>query len=289
LPKVSNPGLWISTGTMKKAFFLSLFAAALAALFTVFLSLPSSSNPLAPASVHVSSRYAERGVQETGISNLTAAVLADYRGFDLFLLSFMLLGAGLTGAWAYYEEESGKSFSKYQILLGLGSLLSLGVGLTCVLNGSNFLDYESLPLPLASSRVRAGGAMLLVLGVLLGLLGVRGFLKKSLEYLKEHHPEGLLGIFSRSHFLKKIVVFNLFQAGLLVILFSLALHGSAGSASPLGSGPSTTKINPLPLSLFFIVGAVSLAVSSALLVLAARLHRKFGAWNENEISGGSSK
>ena len=43
---------------------------------------PDWGSPDAPASVHVSPRFIEKGMEETEVPNMVTAVLADYRGFD---------------------------------------------------------------------------------------------------------------------------------------------------------------------------------------------------------------
>lgn len=46
------------------------------------LDLAETGDPAAPAATHVSPRYIESGLEETGVENMVTAVLADYRGFD---------------------------------------------------------------------------------------------------------------------------------------------------------------------------------------------------------------
>lgn len=47
--------------------------------------LPAHDAPDAPIHTHVGVRYLERGVEETGMTNLVTAVLLNYRGFDTFI------------------------------------------------------------------------------------------------------------------------------------------------------------------------------------------------------------
>ena len=47
--------------------------------------LPPHADPDGPVHTHVGARFVERGVEETGLKNLVAAVLLVYRGFDTFL------------------------------------------------------------------------------------------------------------------------------------------------------------------------------------------------------------
>ena len=46
------------------------------------LDMPDTGDPDSPPSLHVSPRYIERGLVETGVPNIVTAVLADYRSFD---------------------------------------------------------------------------------------------------------------------------------------------------------------------------------------------------------------
>ena len=59
------------------------------------LSLPFRGDVQAPAAQHVSPRYIERGLQETGTPNIVTAVLADYRSFDTLGETLVIFTAGL--------------------------------------------------------------------------------------------------------------------------------------------------------------------------------------------------
>lgn len=59
---------------------LLVFAAGV--LFVASAALPPVGDPSAPPSTHVSPRYIEQGLEETGAANMVTAVLADYRGYD---------------------------------------------------------------------------------------------------------------------------------------------------------------------------------------------------------------
>jgi multicomponent Na+:H+ antiporter subunit B len=48
-----------------------------------------------PASTHVSPRYIEKTVEETGVPNVVTAVLADYRGFDTMFETVVIFSAGV--------------------------------------------------------------------------------------------------------------------------------------------------------------------------------------------------
>ena len=52
-------------------------------------------DPAAPASTHVSPRYIESAVTETGAPNMVTAVLADYRAYDTLGETVVILTAGL--------------------------------------------------------------------------------------------------------------------------------------------------------------------------------------------------
>lgn len=52
-------------------------------------------DPHQPASVHVSPRYIERTMAETGIPNIVTAVLADYRSYDTLFETSVIFTAGV--------------------------------------------------------------------------------------------------------------------------------------------------------------------------------------------------
>jgi len=46
------------------------------------MDMPGWGDPNSPASRHVSPRYLERSLEETGTPNVVTSILADYRGYD---------------------------------------------------------------------------------------------------------------------------------------------------------------------------------------------------------------
>jgi multisubunit Na+/H+ antiporter MnhB subunit len=126
--------------------------------FYALTFLPSSSGP--QPTFHVASRFMERGTQETGFSSHTLAVLADYRSFDLILLSFIFLIGTLMASLLCLTEKT--PVRAGWVFLNSISILSvvmlLGVGLVCLKKGGNFLDYEVWSHFLGSSWSRARSA-----------------------------------------------------------------------------------------------------------------------------------
>lgn len=59
------------------------------------LSLPFRGDVNSPASQHVSPRYIEHGLEETGTPNIVSAVLADYRSFDTLGETLVIFTAGI--------------------------------------------------------------------------------------------------------------------------------------------------------------------------------------------------
>jgi multicomponent Na+:H+ antiporter subunit B len=51
--------------------------------------------PDSPASAHVSPRYLQKSMEETGVPNVVTAVLADYRGFDTMFETTVIFCAGI--------------------------------------------------------------------------------------------------------------------------------------------------------------------------------------------------
>lgn len=130
--------------------------------------LPKPGDPQAVLSVHVSSRYVERSAVETGLSNATPAVLADYRGFDLLVLCLIFF---LTAVALLPLLPVGRRFHLGIVLSLLGVGLGLALGFFCVKGGSNFLDYEPLAASVNPALARAMGSRLLGFSTLFTILG----------------------------------------------------------------------------------------------------------------------
>ena len=93
-------------------------ALVLVAAFTIVLGiggLPPRLDPEGPVHTHVGARYAERGLEETGLRNLVAAVLLVYRGFDTFLevvviftalVAVLALPSGVIGGTSWREPDA---------------------------------------------------------------------------------------------------------------------------------------------------------------------------------------
>lgn len=79
---------------------LSWFTMLIAAAILVIAGheLPRVGDPKAPAAIHVSPRYIERGHHETGAPNFVTAVLADYRSYDTLGETTVIFTAGLACA-----------------------------------------------------------------------------------------------------------------------------------------------------------------------------------------------
>ena len=80
---------------MKKLLGIALAIAALIVLLDGIEDLPPWSDPDQPASAHVSPRYIEKAVEETGVPNIVTAVLADYRGYDTLFETAVIFTAGI--------------------------------------------------------------------------------------------------------------------------------------------------------------------------------------------------
>ena len=64
--------------------YLHLAMTGVTGLLLIFgsLDVPGTGDPGSPPSLHVSPRFIERGLVETGVPNMVTAVLADYRSLD---------------------------------------------------------------------------------------------------------------------------------------------------------------------------------------------------------------
>jgi multicomponent Na+:H+ antiporter subunit B len=80
---------------MKRLLGIAIAVAALIVLLQGVEDLPPWADPDQPASAHVSPRYIERGVEETGVPNIVTAVLADYRGYDTLFETAVIFTAGI--------------------------------------------------------------------------------------------------------------------------------------------------------------------------------------------------
>ncbi len=56
---------------------------------------PPWGDPQQPASLHVSPRYIEKTLAETGVPNAVTSVLADYRGYDTMFETSVIFSAGV--------------------------------------------------------------------------------------------------------------------------------------------------------------------------------------------------
>jgi multicomponent Na+:H+ antiporter subunit B len=80
---------------MKKLIGIGVALAALIVLLYGADDLPPWADPGQPASLHVSPRYIEQAVEETGVPNIVTAVLADYRGYDTLFETAVIFAAGV--------------------------------------------------------------------------------------------------------------------------------------------------------------------------------------------------
>ena len=76
---------------------LSLLITALAGLLLLYgaVEFPLWGDPRQPASTHVSPRYIEKTLPETGVPNAVTSVLADYRGYDTMFETSVIFTAGV--------------------------------------------------------------------------------------------------------------------------------------------------------------------------------------------------
>ena len=156
-----------------------------ALLFYGSTQIPSpGDNPA--LTIHVTSRYVERGPTETGIPSTFLAILGDYRGFDLLVLA-LLFSISTLGLLAVTSGAM-KSLPLLPGLLWaiLGIFLVLGLGFISVGKGSNLLDHEVLAFWANPHRARTDGALILVAANLLCLAGLL-----SLFIRRFRSPEGL--------------------------------------------------------------------------------------------------
>jgi multicomponent Na+:H+ antiporter subunit B len=78
----------------------SLFALMLVLLLGYLLAdmviqMPEFGDPAAPAHTHTAPRYLEKGVEETGATNIVTGILMDYRAYDTLGEATVLFTAAL--------------------------------------------------------------------------------------------------------------------------------------------------------------------------------------------------
>jgi multicomponent Na+:H+ antiporter subunit B len=78
-----------------------------AALLWAAPDLPRFGDPGTPPGAHVSPRYLEAGLGETGAPNIVTAVLADYRGYDTLVETVVIVTAGLA-CWLLLARAGGR-------------------------------------------------------------------------------------------------------------------------------------------------------------------------------------
>ncbi len=78
--------------------YLNLVVTGLTGLLLILgsLGMPETGDPQSPASLHVSPRYIEQGLEETIVPNMVTAVLADYRSFDTLGEATVIFTGALT-------------------------------------------------------------------------------------------------------------------------------------------------------------------------------------------------
>ncbi len=144
-----------------------------AVLLYACVQFPHPSDPSSTLSLHVSSRFTDSALKETGLAGVPA-VLGDYRSFDLLVLAFLFFTSALLGLVVLYGEKP-LAFNRPALLglfiafLGVG--LDLTVGTYCFYRGGNFLDYEPWVLLFKPGTARWVGSGVLGLGTALAFLG----------------------------------------------------------------------------------------------------------------------
>jgi multicomponent Na+:H+ antiporter subunit B len=74
------------------------------ALVAVTQGLAPFGDPGTPPGAHVSPRYLEQGLAETGTPNIVTAVLADYRGYDTLIETVVIFTGGLA-CWLLLRRD----------------------------------------------------------------------------------------------------------------------------------------------------------------------------------------
>lgn len=75
---------------IRKTLAVILTAALIAILLLGVSELPDFGDPESPVHNYVSERYIEKSMEETGVTNIVAGVILDYRAFDTFVEASVL-------------------------------------------------------------------------------------------------------------------------------------------------------------------------------------------------------
>lgn len=139
----------------------------LGVLLALILINAFSRVPRVPSPGHLAPRYEKASLAETRIDSPRMAILGDYRGFDLVLAAVFCGVAGVTVLLLGQRSRN----TLPVLLLAAGTALALGVGLSELGQGSNFLDHEALARWVDPAQARWKGVFWLSWAAGLSLLG----------------------------------------------------------------------------------------------------------------------
>lgn len=69
--------------------------------------MPDFGDPDNPTNRHVSPRYINKSMEETGVPNMVTAVLASYRGYDTLGETTVIFTAGMAAILVFCRWQSG--------------------------------------------------------------------------------------------------------------------------------------------------------------------------------------
>lgn len=95
-----------------KKFVLAAVVLAGFMLASTTLDFPKWGDPRTPASMHVSSKFIQKSLEEMETPNIVTAVLGDYRAFDTMLETIVVFTAGLACFFILRTRMTRKSYSK---------------------------------------------------------------------------------------------------------------------------------------------------------------------------------
>ncbi len=104
---------------------------------------PNWSDPLSPASTHLSTYYIKKAIDDTAVPNLVTAVLADYRGYDTMFETAVIFAAGLACFFLLRTFSHKKSKSRLYRHLPTGIIIYIDHGGKIPSTESNFERIDS--------------------------------------------------------------------------------------------------------------------------------------------------
>ena len=98
---------------------------------------------------------------------------------------------------------------------------------------------------------------------------------------------GIFGLLTQKNAIKLIVSLNIFEIGLNVFIISIGFVN--GGLAPILTSQNNTSallyVDPLPQALVLTSIVIGVGITAFALVLARKMHQKYGTYNLDEMEG----